>query len=141
MFTNDFGQQIQSEQIYGTGNIYFGSKEKFKNGIFFIGDAAGLIAPLAGDGSAMAMELGKLAAEIIYDLKNHSQSLEKMGGIYETNWNELFKKRITSSLWVQKILMNSFLTSTGLLLAGAYPELLKRLIRITRNYPEIQNNN
>lgn len=141
MFTNDFEQQIQSEQIYGAGNIYFGSKEKFKNGIFFIGDSAGLIAPLAGDGIAMAMESGKLAAEIIYDLKNHSRSLEKMGEIYEIRWNELFKKRITSSLWVQKILMNSFWTSTGLFLADTYPAMLKRLIRITRNYPEIQNSN
>jgi flavin-dependent dehydrogenase len=139
MFTNDFEQQIQSEQIYGTGNIYFGSKEKFKNGIFFIGDSAGLIAPLAGDGIAMAMESAKLAAEIIYDLKNHPRSLEKTGEIYENNWNELFQKRITSSLWVQKILMNSFLTSTGQLLTSAYPALLKHLIRITRNYPEIQN--
>lgn len=141
LFANDFEQQIQSEQIYGTGNIYFGRKEKFKDGIFYIGDAAGLIAPLAGDGIAMAMESGKLAAEIIYDLKNHSRSLEKMGGIYENNWNEVFKKRITSSFWVQKILMNPFLTLTVLLLADAYPALLKRLIRITRSYPEIQNDN
>ena len=140
MFKNDFEQQIQSEQIYGTGNIYFGLKEKFKNGIFFIGDSAGLIAPLAGDGIAMAMESGKLAAEIIFNLKNQSRSLEKMGEIYENSWNELFQKRITSSLWVQKILMNSFLTSTGLLLSAAYPALLKHLIRITRNYPESQKN-
>jgi len=132
MFTNDFEQQIQSKQIYGTGNIYFGSKEKFKNGVFFIGDAAGLIAPLAGDGIAMAMESGKLISEIIFDAGKHNMTLEQLAEVYESRWNTLFARRIRNSLLIQKILLNFTLTSNGFYFISIFPSLLKRLIKITR---------
>lgn len=137
MFTNNLAQEVESEQVYGTGNIYFGKKEKFRHGIFFIGDAAGLTAPLAGDGIAMAMESGKLISEIILKTKTQAFSFDRMAEVYEKRWNELFSKRIRSSLIIQKILMNTFLTSAGLGIASAYPDLLKQLIKITRNYSPI----
>ena len=46
--------------IFGTGNIYFGKKNLVENGIYMVGDASGIIAPLSGDGIGMAFESAKI---------------------------------------------------------------------------------
>ena len=64
LFSNDFETIIRETPLYGTGNIYFGFRNLVQDGIYFIGDSAGVIAPLAGDGIGMAMETGMLLSKL-----------------------------------------------------------------------------
>jgi menaquinone-9 beta-reductase len=72
--------------------INFSPKKPVENHILMIGDAAGLITPLCGNGMAIAIHTGKLAAEAILKNKDRS-SIEKH---YAAQWNHFFKNR----LWV-----------------------------------------
>ncbi|WP_373524066.1 NAD(P)/FAD-dependent oxidoreductase [Aquiflexum sp.] len=72
--------------------INFSPKKPVENHILMIGDAAGLITPLCGNGMAIAIHTGKLAAEAILQNKDRS-AIEKQ---YTSHWNHFFKTR----LWV-----------------------------------------
>lgn len=72
--------------------INFSPKKPVENHILMAGDAAGLITPLCGNGMAIAIHTGKLAAEAI--LQNEDRgSIEKQ---YAVQWNHFFKNR----LWI-----------------------------------------
>lgn len=72
--------------------INFSPKNPVENHLLMAGDAAGLITPLCGNGMAIAIHTGKLAAEAILQNKDRT-SIEKQ---YTSQWNHLFKNR----LWV-----------------------------------------
>ncbi len=64
LFKTDLQTLLNNSTLFGTGNIYFGKKDLIENGIYMIGDAAGMIAPLTGDGIGMAFESAKLISDI-----------------------------------------------------------------------------
>jgi len=72
--------------------INFSRKKPVENHILMAGDAAGLITPLCGNGMAIAIHTGKLAAEAILQNKERA-SIEKQ---YAVQWNHFFKNR----LWI-----------------------------------------
>jgi menaquinone-9 beta-reductase len=72
--------------------INFSPKKPVENHILMAGDAAGLITPLCGNGMAIAIHTGKLAAEAILQNKDKT-SIENQ---YTFQWNHFFKNR----LWV-----------------------------------------
>lgn len=79
--------------------INFEPKLPVENHLLMVGDAAGLIAPLFGNGMAVAIHSGKLAAEAI--LQNTSrQAVERQ---YHENWRSIFKNRLAMGRIVQKL--------------------------------------
>lgn len=72
--------------------INFSPKQPVENHILMVGDAAGLITPLCGNGMAIAIHTGKLAAEAI--LQNQERG--KIESQYRSQWNGIFKTR----LWI-----------------------------------------
>lgn len=72
--------------------INFEKKEPVENHILMAGDSAGLITPLCGNGMAMAIHSGKLAAEAILEGK----SRKEVEITYEKAWKSKFERR----LWV-----------------------------------------
>ena len=72
--------------------INFSPKQPVEDHILMIGDAAGLITPLCGNGMAIAIHTGKLAAEAILLNKERIQ-IESQ---YRSQWDRIFKTR----LWI-----------------------------------------
>jgi len=72
--------------------VNFSPKKPVENHILMLGDAAGLITPLCGNGMAIAIHTGKLAAEALSQNKNRAL-MEKQ---YTQSWNHHFKAR----LWI-----------------------------------------
>jgi flavin-dependent dehydrogenase len=72
--------------------INFSTKKPVEDHILMIGDAAGLITPLCGNGMAIAIHTGKLAAEAILQNKDRP-TIENQ---YTLLWNHHFKRR----LWI-----------------------------------------
>jgi len=106
--------------------VNFSSKEPIVDHILMIGDAAGLITPLCGNGMAIAIHSGKLAAEAILTSKDRT-AVEKQ---YVANWTKNFKSRLWVGRNVQR-LFGSNLTSSmsvGLLKSSAYigKQIIKR---------------
>jgi flavin-dependent dehydrogenase len=72
--------------------INFSPKQPVEDHILMVGDAAGLITPLCGNGMAIAIHTGKLAAEAILLNKERIQ-IESQ---YRSQWDRIFKTR----LWI-----------------------------------------
>ena len=118
--------------VYGTGNIYFGKRNVVENGIFMAGDAARVIAPLAGDGIGMAIESGMLAARIITDSKQNGLTRAATESQYKKEWRAHFSMRIKAALNLQRFALNSRGGNIGGELMVRFPVLAGKFIQWTR---------
>lgn len=138
LFVNYSAPEITKVQNYGTGNIYFGKRNVIDNSIIMIGDAAGMIAPLAGDGIGMAMESAKLAAGILIDSIN-KKTREQILSEYQLNWKKQFHQRLRNSLLIQNMLLSNTGRKIVLSIAVKIPFLVSKAIKYTRSGNRIKN--
>jgi len=133
LFKNNDENPFAEIPVYGTGNIFFGKRNLMEDGIFMIGDAAGVIAPLAGDGIGIAMESGKLIADLLYKKICENLSKEELKSLYTKEWNKLFSKRMLTAKIIQGFILKRFSRNSGSLFMKNFKSLLPYLINATRN--------
>jgi flavin-dependent dehydrogenase len=96
------------------------------------GDAAGLIVPLAGDGIAMSLHSGMMAAthtaEFLAGECNSTELIRR----YIEDWEREFSARIRLGRVLQTIMLRPRLLSLGLRLLTVAPPLADYLVRQTR---------
>jgi flavin-dependent dehydrogenase len=126
-------EYINTVNIYGTGNIYFGNRELIKNGIIMVGDAARVISPLAGDGIGMAMESSKLLYEVIRPYNLDIIHRDKIYSNYKKQYEKIFNKRLSTAKIIQGIILNRKSRKLGFGIANRYPSLIPYLIKFTRS--------
>jgi len=124
---------LSRRQVYGTGNIYFGKKKAVEDGIFFIGDAAGMIAPFTGDGIGMAMYSAKILSSLIIQQKIKNYDRDHLDNKYTAAWNNSFLKRTKVALLVQQAILNKLYRQLSFKLIQTFPFLLPEIIKSTRN--------
>jgi len=132
LFSGQLDDVFLSNRVYGSGDIFFGIRNKIEEGIFMIGDAAQVIAPLAGDGISMAMDSAKLLANLFKDKIQKNISNDDLSAIYNREWQKKFKKRLKTALFIQKILFKNFGRKIGLGVLNYYPNALNYFIKNTR---------
>ncbi|MHB9014339.1 MAG: NAD(P)/FAD-dependent oxidoreductase, partial [Ignavibacteriaceae bacterium] len=79
-----------------------------------IGDAAGVIAPLAGDGIGIALQSAKLLSHILLKKREEKLSMSQTEQLYERGWQNLFAKRIRMASVIQKIILQKNLRTLGI---------------------------
>lgn len=116
--------------------ISFTSKKCVDDHILMIGDSAGLIHPLCGNGMAMAIHSAKIVSELVekyYSSKGISRaSLEKE---YSKAWHDNFANRLKTGRMLSKILHQPRLTEAMMRLIGFFPSILPRIISRTHGKP------
>lgn len=116
--------------------ISFDPKKCVENHILMIGDTAGLIHPLCGNGMAMAIHSAKIASELVSDYMNNEiptrKLLEKK---YIENWNKQFSKRLRIGRFLGKLLQRQTLSEMLIRLLTWFPALLPMIIRQTHGEP------
>lgn len=130
--SGDFETVLSSFPIYGAGDIYFGKKHLVKDGIFAIGDAAQVIAPLAGDGIGMAMESAKIFANVLEQGRRERLTTDTMASLYTRRWGIGFQWRLRIAKEIQQILLSRVGTNVSRLALSGFPSLLSRTIKYTR---------
>ena len=131
-----FFEVINNQKIYGTGNIYFGRRNKVENGIFMIGDAAGVISPFSGDGIGIAFDSAKLTAKILLNQRKNNKISQNSFKVYEKNWEKLFGSRILISKILQNFLLKSSykkFTSPTIGILHRFPSFSSIIVRKTRS--------
>lgn len=123
---------IKRINIYGTGNIFFGKRKVVENEIIMVGDAAGVISPLAGDGIGMAMESAKLLYSIL--INRNINFPEEIFSKYKKQYEKVFSRRLMIAKIIQSIILNQSARSIGFGLVKNYPSLLPYLIKFTRSF-------
>jgi flavin-dependent dehydrogenase len=111
--------------------VSFSSKQQVENHVLMIGDAAGLITPLCGNGMSMAMHASKIAFKNIHAMLQQKISRNAMEQKYTSQWQRQFSKRLWMGRTVQRLFGNN--TSTGIFLKIMQHTnwLAKRIIRAT----------
>jgi flavin-dependent dehydrogenase len=120
--------------------ISFEKKQPVENHILMIGDTAGLIHPLCGNGMAMAIHSAKIASELILDYYADKcifrNQLEKN---YTKEWNIHFGKRIAMGRMLARVLTNKTLTNIFVSLVASFPKILPEIIKQTHGKPILIN--
>jgi flavin-dependent dehydrogenase len=111
--------------------ISFASKEASKDGLLMTGDAAGMIAPLCGNGMAMAIHSGIIASKEAADYLNGKQTRQQMQENYSRKWSALFKSRLTAGRILQHLFRSTMLAEAAVGVLKVSPGLTKKVIAST----------
>lgn len=121
--------------------VSFEHKAAVEDHILMVGDTAGLIHPLCGNGMAMAIHSAKIASELVVRYFNEEINSETLEQLYRKGWNHIFRERLNTGRYIAALLQKEKLSS---LLTGAmtlFPGLLPLLIKKTHGKPiKIMNN-
>ena len=116
--------------------ISFDAKKSVENHVLMIGDSAGLITPLCGNGMAMAIHSSKILCELIiqhYSKDNFDrQALEDQ---YKKQWKTHFANRLWYGRSIQKLYNSSFLSEKVLATIASTPTLSNFLMKKTHGTP------
>jgi flavin-dependent dehydrogenase len=111
--------------------VNFEKKETIVNHMLMAGDTAGLITPLCGNGMAIAIQSGKLAAEAI--LKGTTQ--QEIEYDYRTQWQSVFAKRLRLGRNVQKLFGREIASVFTRNLIQHVPFISNQIIKNTHGKP------
>jgi flavin-dependent dehydrogenase len=125
----------ESEILYDTplviSQISFDKKQQVKHHVLMIGDAAGMITPLCGNGMSMALHGSKIAFGQI-DLFLHKKITREMMELqYTLEWKKNFSKRLRTGRFIQKMFGSSRVTNAFVAVLKPFPGLINRLIKQT----------
>jgi len=99
---------------------------------FAIGDAAGMIAPVAGNGVAMALRSSSLAVDPILDVVSGRLDLVTARARHRHAWRRAFRSRLEAGRLAQVLAVHPLAAATFVRLASWWPALADGLIRRTR---------
>jgi flavin-dependent dehydrogenase len=115
--------------------VSFSKKKQVENHMLMIGDAAGLITPLCGNGMSMAMHASKIAFENIQDFFENKIDRPQLEQRYTKQWRKYFNQRLMIGRTVQRLFGGNTSTSLFLRTMHHLPWFAKRLIRATHGEP------
>lgn len=128
-----------SEMLYESpvtiSQISFDKKTQVEDHVLLLGDAAGMIAPLCGNGMSMALHGSKIAAGFIHRFLKGEISRELMENDYTREWRSAFYKRLRTGRWIQSFFGKVWMTNFFISFLKIFPSLTKALIKQTHGDP------
>ncbi|NRF37939.1 NAD(P)/FAD-dependent oxidoreductase [Pedobacter foliorum] len=126
------------DQPLTISQVSFEKKEPVFNHVLMIGDTAGLIHPLCGNGMAMAIHSAKICAELTIQFLNGTISSRSVfESSYKKEWNRNFKKRLAVGKLLSCIIRKEKLFAPLLNLLIKFPLILPAIIKKTHGKPII----
>ena len=120
------------ERWLGISQVPFVRKGPLVDDILMAGDAAGLIVPLAGDGIAMALHSGRLAAMLTVAFLGGRLPAEQLRRRYSADWRREFGARLMLARGLQMLMLRPRLLSLALRLVTVVPPIGNYLVAHTR---------
>lgn len=116
--------------------ISFDRKEPVYKHILMIGDTAGLIQPVCGNGMAIAIHSAKICAELIVAYKKGQiASRSVLERSYTVQWKRNFKRRLLAGRLLATVLRKDILFKPLLNLLVKFPSALSFIIKLTHGKP------
>lgn len=137
LYKNQNLKQIfeQSEALFEApltiSQVSFTKKSKIENHMLMIGDSAGLIHPLCGNGMAMAIHSAKIASELMIEFKNGAINRAEMETNYEKLWGQNFNGRLKMGSMLSTLFRNQKTTNFFISGITKAPFLLNQIIKKT----------
>jgi flavin-dependent dehydrogenase len=130
--TSETLSAVERAPIYGAGNIFFGPRNVVENGVLMVGDAARVIAPLAGDGIGMALQGAQLLGRLLEEGRRRSWKADVLEERYSRGWQKLFAARVRAAYLFQRVMLSMNLRMVSSLLLAVAPPLLRMALTLTR---------
>ena len=137
LYQNPFLKKIFSESDFlfkepvTISQISFDKKSRIENHVLMIGDAAGMITPLCGNGMSMAFHSAKIAFENMNAFLKGNISREAMEKQYAMEWQNAFKNRLRNGRIIQKLFGKILLTNVFIRIIKYFPFIIRRMIKAT----------
>jgi flavin-dependent dehydrogenase len=130
----DTARFIFKEPVTVSG-INFLIKEPFDGNTFFLGDSAGSIAPVTGNGMSMGLRSASALAYHIDHYFSGKINKEELEGKYTNFWNTEFSSRIRLSRHFQKLSEYPSLAKITIGIFNIFPPLARMVINQTHGKP------
>ncbi len=137
LYKNPFLKTIFSEADFilkesvTISQISFDKKSQVENHALMIGDSAGMITPLCGNGMSMAFHSSKIAFESINSFLITTISRQKMERQYSSQWKKHFENRLSNGRMIQKLFGKERLTNFFIGAIKHFPFLINKMIKGT----------
>jgi len=119
------------EEPVTIAQISFAKKSQAENHVLCIGDAAGMITPLCGNGMSMALHASKIASGPISLFLNSQITRDEMEKKYQREWNRQFSSRLRTGRIIQHFFGNPFWSTWLIRIMKPFPFIIRALIRQT----------
>lgn len=111
--------------------VSFSPKSQVEDHCLMIGDAAGMITPLCGNGMSMALHGAQLAADAADQFLRGNLSRTACEKQYTHAWKKQFGKRLWVGRQIQRLFGQQLVTELFIRLLKPFPGLVRWLIRQT----------
>ena len=125
------GAQRVSDWV-AVGSLVFRAETPARAGVMFLGDAAGTIAPFAGEGMSMAFRSAEIAAEEILPDPGASRDRRTADARYAARWRREFARRIAFARGLGSLAIRPVFQRPMIGLLSRVPSLGRLLARATR---------
>jgi flavin-dependent dehydrogenase len=115
--------------------VSFDKKSQVEDHILLIGDAAGMVTPLSGNGMSMAFHGSKIAFRCIDSFLRGQVARHEMEQDYIDQWGRQFGRRLWMGRLLQRWFGSNFRTNLLLHSLKPFPKLISFLIRQTHGQP------
>src|SRR5260221_1484306 len=138
---NPFLKKIFEESIWlydaplTISQISFDKKNQVEDHVLMIGDAAGMITPLCGNGMSMALHGSKIAFETIDQFLQCRLTRTEMENNYSQQWRQQFARRLTTGRIIQQLFGHNRLTHLFISGIKPFPRLINYLVHKTHGKP------
>ncbi len=123
--------KILYDKAQTISNISFAPKSPHEDHILMLGDAAGMITPLCGNGMSIALRTAAILADMLPAFFEGKISREALEQQYAQAWRQAFALRIGTGRQLQKLFGKPQLTNWAISGLKPFPAFRKRLVRLT----------
>ncbi len=125
------GSEFLFEKPEVINEISFKTKSTVEEHMLMVGDAAGMITPLCGNGMAMAIHSAKIASDLVIDFANNRIDRAVMERLYSERWNKNFSSRLREGRMIQGLFGSHAASNVAILLALYVRPLANAIVRRT----------
>lgn len=126
------GLERVSDHFEAVSQVPLMDKSRFTGGVCMVGDTAGMIAPLCGDGMAMALQTADLVTPLAADYLDGRRSATSFRRAYRQKWMDTFGRRMRIGRWVHAAAFRPGAARLLVQTCRFLPPLARWLIRTTR---------
>jgi menaquinone-9 beta-reductase len=119
-------------QYAAVSQVSFRVRERFVGDVCMLGDSAGMIAPVCGDGMSMALKSAELVAPPASDLLHGRSDIDSFRRRYIASWNRTFRLRMALGGFIHAVSIRPGASAGALRVLRHSPALGNLLVRWTR---------
>jgi flavin-dependent dehydrogenase len=123
-------ERVSERYLATAGMTFAGRIPVAESGALLCGDAAAFAAPFLGEGMAIALESGRLAARRI---EKAFEAPSRAGEQYAREWRRAFAPRLRAGEWLQGLLLSEHGASAVLECLRRFPAVSRAIVRRTRS--------